>query len=329
MTTPHRFLSSAIASLALLGGLAAADGAAAVCSVDPCASTPGGSAVFDCDQDGYNDREECGGITAAGGAAFDYPSCRVSPTSAPNCLDPKVPDVFVRLEKDTAAVGGSAFDQLGIAPGSEFLYVTQPVSQGGLPLQLHQLSPATPLLSSPQPNGVTSVQAAIIVREVRENLAFPCPIVDALGRVNSPGSANEGNNFNVAIVYSTRILRYVDCVYLSVGNTSTSRTPAQIAQLRHTAAHELTHLMEAAPESNVRFGGQHYKSGSGCVLDQSTQATTKGSSVTFFIPTKYCGPDVNLVTTGSGASGKAFCSDTSDVLDGDGFSSAVCLPLTP
>ncbi len=324
MTTMKLDSMLVLAVALLLGGLASADAAWGVCSVDPCVAA---NPIYDCDQDGYNDREECVGISS--GAAFTYPSCRVSPTSTPNCLDPKIPDVFVVLQKDTAHPSGSAYDQLGIAAGTEFRYITQPVANGGLPLQLHQLAPGTPLLSSPQPNGVTATQAALLVREVRENLAFPCPISDALGRVNSPGSANEGNGFNVATIFSARILRHVDCVYLSVGNSSTSRVAVQTAQLLHTTAHEAAHQMEGAPESVDRFGGQHYKSGTGCVLDQSTQASIKGSAVTFLIPSRFCGPDVNLVNTGAGPSGKAFCSDTSNLLDQDGYTLSACLPPTP
>jgi hypothetical protein len=77
-----------------------------------------------------------------------------------------------------------------------------------------------------------------------------------------------------------------------------------------------------------RFGGHHYKTGSGCVLDQASTYSTKGGRVTFAAPTTYCGPDQSAVAAGQTALGKIQCEDPDDVLDFDGFTIG-CLPATP
>jgi len=311
----------------LIGAVVAAGAAPlahARCAVDPCiASDPN----LDCDQDGFTNREECAGLSTTAGF---FPSCRAAGAVRPACMDPVLPDLFVLLQKAAPSV----YDELGIAPGQEFAYIAQPVSAGGLGAQVHVLNAATVVLpQTPQPNAVTPRQAAVLVREVRTPAATTCPVTGEIGRVNMPTSSN---NSAVAQIFSQRILDQVDCVYNSVNPAipAASRLDDKRKMLLHTTAHETTHYGRLAPDVVERFGGQHYKTGTGCVLDESTAYTVKSGSVTIMTATKYCGPDQQAATDGKTALGPLFCQDADNVADQDGFSFPAtdgfgCKPVGP
>ena len=97
--------------------------------------------------------------------------------------------------------------------------------------------------------------------------------------------------------------------------------------LKHTTAHETTHGNRLAPESVLSFGGHHYRTGSGCVMDQASTYTTKGG-VRFNTPLSYCGPDQAAALAGQTALGTLQCGDPSNTLDQDNFTNA-CQPATP
>jgi len=295
-----------------------AGSAHAACAVDPC--TAGGSALFDCDQDGFTDAEECGGLTAPP-AAFAFPSCRTSPGAA--CLDPQVPDVFVLFVKASP----SNYTALGISDSAAFAALTQ--AGGGLPQRLHLLDPATAtLLPGQGGRAITARQSAF---QVREDLSSPtgCPMTASLGFTPGGGVAPSLNQGQEGIVYTQRIINHVNCVYADAGESSTSAAAiqAKIEMIQHTTSHELTHNERLAPDDVTRFGGHHYRTGSGCVMDQAvTYSTRKG--VTFDTSLAYCGPSQAAAADGATAFGKIFCEDPDDLIDRDGFTGA-CLPATP
>jgi hypothetical protein len=306
------------AGLGVALGLAAAGASHAACRTDPCLTA---SPVFDCDRDGLTDAEECNGLTTAGGAAFAFPSCRVQPTAQPECLDPLVSDLFVRLEKatnsaytDTAAIGTALSDAEIFSP------ITQ--ASGGLALRVHVLPASVVLPASPR-NAITPRMAALTVREVR-GAPGACPVTAALGAVNGVTSVGGAA---LAQVFTQRILDHVSCVYGTANANSPAAQADKRNMLKHTTAHEATHLNRLAPESVDRFGGHHYKTGSGCVMDQSSTYSTKGG-VRFNTPLAYCGPDQSAVLAGETALGPIQCADPGDVLDQDAFTN-VCLPATP
>jgi hypothetical protein len=305
----------AVGAIAWLG----AESAEAACTVDPCLA--GGSALFDCDRDGYTDAEECSGLTAPP-AAFAFPSCRSAP--GPNCLDPRVADVFVLFVK----APGSLYDALGITNQQAFAAVTQ-TGGGGLPQRVHVLNPATTtLLPGQGGQAVTARQSAFRVREV---LSSPtgCPMTASLGFTPGGGVAPSLNQGKEALVYTQRIVNHVSCVYTDAGvsPTSAAATQDKIAMIQHTTAHELTHNQRMAPDDVSRFGGHHYKTGTGCVMDQAvTYSTRKG--VTFDTSLTYCAPSQAAAADGQTGFGALLCEDPDDVIDGDGFTVG-CLPTTP
>jgi hypothetical protein len=311
-----------LGALGLGAFLGAADGASAACTVDPCAPTGGGNPAFDCDRDGFTDAEECVGLVTPA-AAFAFPSCRVTPTAQPECLDPAVADLFVKFEK----AANSAYTELAISDAAAFGLITQPQASGGLPIRVHVRPPTSPFLAVPQPNGITARQAALVVREVRGAASTTCPITAALGAMNGVTSTNGAG---IAQIFTQRIIDHVRCVYTSVNQSATSAAASadKIAMIRHTTAHETTHAHRLAPESVQKFGGNHYKTGTGCIMDQSSTYTTKNNVVRFATPLVYCGPDRNAVSAGETALGRIQCEDTGNILDGDTFTNA-CLPARP
>jgi hypothetical protein len=309
----RRRLLGVLASLAL-GALAPAAAAWAACTADPCAG--GGSANFDCDRDGLTDFEECNGLTIAGTL---YPRCGTG-----ECLDPRVSDLFIKFEKAT----NSAYTELAISDASAFGLITQPLASGGVAMRVHVL-PASASLPSAPPNGVGSRMSALVVREVRGTpLSIPaqCPVSAALGAINGITSANGAG---VAQIFTQRILDHVSCVYVAAGQSATSAAAQadKVNMIRHTTAHEATHANRLAPQSVDRFGGHHYKTGSGCVMDQASTYTTKGG-VRFATPLRYCGPDQSSVAAGETALGRIQCDDPSNLLDQDNFTIG-CLPAQP
>lgn len=305
----RRRLPGVLAGLAL-GALGAADAAWAACTIDPCLAA---SPFFDCDRDGLTDAEECSGLTIAGTL---YPRCGTL-----ECLDPRVSDLFIRFEK----AANSAYTELGISDAAAFAFITQPATAGGLAMRVHVLPASAVLPSTPQPNSITPRMAALWVREVR-GTPSACPITSPLGLINGSASVNGAA---LAQVFTQRIIDHVGCVYTSAGQSPTSAAALadKVKMIQHTTAHEATHANRLAPESVERFGGHHYKTATGCVMDQASTYTTRGG-VQFATPTRYCGPDQSAVAAGATALGSIQCEDRDNVLDLDGFTIG-CLPATP
>jgi hypothetical protein len=312
--TPSTVRLSAIAAGAALAFGLGASPARAACTTDPCAVA---SANLDCDRDGLTDAEECGGLTIAG--TLVYPRCGTG-----ECVDPRVSDLFVKFEKAT----NSAYTELGISDAAAFAFITQPIANGGLAMRVHVL-PATVVLPSSPANAITARMSALVVREVRGTpISIPaqCPVTSALGAINGITSVGGAG---AAQIFTQRILDHVSCVYNAAGQgSSTDLLRAdQVRMIQHTTAHEATHANRLAPESVDRFGGHHYKTGSGCVMDQASTYTTRGG-VRFATPSAYCGPDQSAVAAGETALGRIQCEDPNDLLDQDRFTIG-CLPATP
>ena len=310
----RRRLLGALAGLAL-GAFAPAAGGWAACTADPCAG--GGSASFDCDRDGLTDLEECNGLIIGGTL---YPRCGTG-----ECLEPRVSDLFVRLEKAT----NSAYTELAISDAAAFAFITQPLANGGLGMRVHVVPASMVLPSTPQPNAITPRMSALVVREVRGTpISIPsqCPVTSALGAINGITSVGGAG---VAQIFTQRILDHVGCVYASNNQSPTSAAAIadKIKMIQHTTSHEATHANRLAPESVDRFGGHHYQTGSGCVMDQASTYTTRGG-VRFATPTAYCGPDQSAVAAGETALGRIQCEDPNDLLDLDRFTIG-CLPAQP
>jgi len=308
----RRRLVGLLGALALTLGLA--EGSWAACTIDPCVGTGNPNPNFDCDRDGLTDFEECNGLVVAGTL---YPRCGTG-----ECLDPRKSDLFVKFEKapvnsayrDTAAIGTAISDD------EAFGLITQPT--GGLAMRVHVL-PATTVLPTSPLNAITPRMAAVTVREVR-GASTACPITAPLGAINGITSVAGAG---IAQIFTQRIIDHVNCVYGAANANSTAALADKRNMIKHTTAHEATHANRLAPESVTKFGGHHYKTGTGCVMDQSSTYTTQGG-VRFNTPLVYCGPDQAAVLAGQTALGTIQCGDPGNTLDQDNFTNT-CLPATP
>ncbi|MBA7697215.1 hypothetical protein ES703_105875 [subsurface metagenome] len=100
------------------------------------------------------------------------------------------------------------------------------------------------------------------------------------------------------MIYTYRIMEWVETVSANatkgvwLGNLLTDAPlveytndlPALIdIYIKQVAAHEAGHMMRLAVEYNKRFGGYHYKSGTGVMLDEHVYYTDKKGKVTWYI----------------------------------------------
>ena len=113
------------------------------------------SSTTDTDKDGFTDYQECNGITLADGTFFPGKSSQAAITVR---LDPDTRDLFVILVPATP----SSF------PANPLEFVSKPVSQGGLGLNVHVITPAQ------APNRVVSPSTQKAVR-VTESLDVSNP----------------------------------------------------------------------------------------------------------------------------------------------------------
>ena len=230
------------------------------------------SGAVDTDSDGFNDLEECSGIPLAD--ASTYPSCVGTTLPRSSCLDPDTKDLFVILVR--ASVTNIPANPLEFIP-----------SLGVTPHEIDatQADPA---------RFVTPTQKAI---RITENLDTSDTYF---------GAANWGtpNSPDLAQIYTQRIINHIDSVCGSASSCKDSAGTSYLSPftdlknlyIKNTLAHESGHLMEQAPDYNRRFGGNHYKTGSGVIMDQSVKYTKKGTKVTYYIATEWSPTSQEAVT---------------------------------
>lgn len=280
-----------LAALLLMAG---AQSAQAMCSDDPCAPA---EASKDCDQDGYNDYEECvSGV-------LTFPSCEVN--NMVPCVDPTKRTLFVVWDKASP----SAYDTLGLSDQEVWAPFTLPTEQGGLNTQIMLLPPGSSRM-------VTTDQLAVLVLEDPTDPGS-CPVTDSLGITDT--NSNPNDLVNAVTVFSGRITRYVDCVYDSAGDTTTDRDPDKQQQLIRTSIHEVGHHTELSDEESRRFNGFHLRAGTGCGMDQTSVTSVKKGVVKISSPTTFCAPNQNAHSLGHNAEGFATHCGPSSI-------SADCLP---
>jgi len=229
---------------------------------------PASSSTTDTDKDGFTDFQECNGITLADGTSFPGKSSQAAITVR---LDPDTRDLFVILAPATPS---------SFLPANPLEFVSKPVSQGGLGLNVHVITAtqaATDRTVCPNctlPTGQTTKQKAV---RVTESLDVSNP--NLLG-ISKPGTPN---GLDLATVYTQRIKNS----FTSILGTTPSQDLIDL-YIKHTIAHEIGHMVgPLAPTGSSSYGGYHYKSGTNVIMDQSVYY--KGT--TFYIGTTYTSTD--------------------------------------
>jgi hypothetical protein len=214
----------------------------------------------DLDCDGFTDTEENNGITLNDGTPF--PSCVGTSLDRALCLDPNTPDLFVIL---ISAIPSNL-------PANPLEYVSRPQAEGGLGIAAHVITSA----QAGPGREITSAQKAVRITENPDN---------SVGGILGVSNYGTPNGLDLATIYPLRIINHVTAVYADVGKVP----PAGLTDIyiAHTLAHEISHMLALAVDYNKRFGGNHFKTGSGVVMDQSVKYTIKGSKVTFYVGTSY------------------------------------------
>ena len=225
----------------------------------------------DTDDDGFTDQEEINGIilddqSLFPGSSSNYPRAER--------LDPLTPDLFVILVPANPS-------NLPINP-LEFL--SKPQADGGLGITTHVITESQ---AAPD-RSITPTQKAVRITESLHPTG------------NILGVANQGtpNGLDEATIFTERIKNHVYSVYAEAGATPPGDVEETviIPYIKQTIAHEIGHMTSLAPDYNKRFGGYHYRSGSGVIMEQSVKYTVKKKNVTFYIPDVYAHASQTAVT---------------------------------
>jgi hypothetical protein len=240
---------------------------------------------FDTDQDGFTDHQECSGITTVGEVQVIYPWCgaTLADGTAPSrdrCVDPNSKDVFVILAPATAAPSllPQAFNPFG--PVRAYGITFSGLS--GLRLAVHPLKPTEAGLNRVITSAVLNLPAQKAVR-VGESLDTSSTTI--------LGDCQWGMPLGLdgCVVYTQRTKNFI----ASSCGSATIQTPAGavsdaadvlLAYSTQIILHETGHSLGGLTgEYTSRFGGYHYKAGSGLVMDQAVTYTVKGSKCTFYM----------------------------------------------
>jgi hypothetical protein len=244
------------------------------------------TSTTDSDLDGFTDFEECNGIMLAGnlfpGRTIINPATNSAYARADR-LDPDTKDVFVILVQ---ADGG----YFRLLP-NPLQYVSNPVSQGGLGITVHQISKSQ-VLSGTVRNATSTQKAAMVTESLDAKSTNPL------------GFSNTGtpNGLDLSTIYTQRINNFIKSACGSAYGTSncadssgvydtTNNLALTLKYIQHTIDHEVGHVLgPLAPVYNAKIG-YHYVSGTNVIMDQSVYYTSKGGKVTFYSGTTYTSAD--------------------------------------
>lgn len=220
----------------------------------------------DADSDGFTDIEECSGLTLTDGTAV--PNCS-NGTGSAGCLNPDKKDLFVILVPAAPS----------LLPPNPLQYVP------ALGVIAHQITASQATVD----RNVTSTQKAVRVTESLDTSEVTL------------GASNYGtpNGLDKATIFTQRIKNFVTSTCTAAGITSCKEYYTGLAvmndiinhYMKNTISHEIGHVLQLTSVYNSRYGGYHYQTGSGVIMEQSCKYTSKGGTVTFYIPSAYASTD--------------------------------------
>jgi hypothetical protein len=258
---------------------------------------------FDLDQDGLPDLMDCEGLATISGAAFDYPGCISTPTSAPNCTNHTVADLFAEVHRDTTSrpLDGSAYEELGISDDEVFSF-----AESSLALNVHVLPEGTLGAGRVVIIDPNRPQAGVILNEDRSLGAASCPSTPQTTGISYLSNPNE---FGVFDVLTQRIIDKIDCI----GGTTEQKRQHTL----NTSSHELGHGgLRQAPDP----ASYHQETLGSCVMEASIEP---GRRNRLTIPTTFCSTSQETILLGVTSQGPTICGDVTTY---DGDPTFECLP---
>jgi len=273
------------ASAAFLPGEATAQG---ICDI---AIAAGPTSTTDTDNDGFTDFQECSGITTIGTTPVAFPWCGTPNADGvlpprDRCMDPNSKELFAIVQP---AATGSLLPAVQ-SPGSTSPYNPfAPFTAYGitftgleaLGVVVHKLSPAEAALDRTVAAAVAGLAAPKAIKVAEST--------DLNGTILGNCQYGLPSGLDGCVIFTARTQAFIN----SSCGTATIQTPggaASTAQevlwaystylVLHEGGHSLGGL---TGEYNSRFGGYHYKPGSGLVMDQAVTYTLKGGKCTFYI----------------------------------------------
>lgn len=228
----------------------------------------------DSDNDGFTDLQECTGIATAGASSITFPWCGSSALlSRDQCVDPDSKDLFVIYAPATSGsllpVDFAPFGSVTACPTASSCITFSGLSALGV--TVHQLTTAQAALN----RTVSSVSAQKAVR-----------VAESLDDGTILGNCQFGTPLDLdgCVVYTQRAKNFIDTTCDSAGDTTTDRNQVFLAYVTYLSIHETGHSVGGlAAEYNARFGGNHYKAGSGIVMEQAATYSTKAHTCTWYI----------------------------------------------
>ncbi len=241
--------------------------------------TTGMSQSTDVDKDGFTDYQECYGFNLINGTRA-YGKSETCPPGG-ICLDPDNKDLFVILVPALPSY----------LPLNPLQNVSDPVSAGGLGINVHLITPSQ---ANPDRTVTTaSTQKAVMITE---SLDTTSPTLLGFSNTGTP------DNLDNTTIYTQRIINFISTTCngaISCADSVTgARGDALVQQyMLHIINHEVGHVVgPLAPTYNATYGGYHYKTANnGYIMDQSIYYTSKGGKVVFYIGTGYTAKDQSSI----------------------------------
>jgi hypothetical protein len=223
----------------------------------------------DTDNDGLCDAQESAGITlinTATGTTRTIPPCAAGTTGTArlSCVDPNTKDIFIAIVPvSSGSLLPTPIPQTVFDPFSGF---------SSLGITAHPISP-NEMLADRTLNFTGNLGMKAV--RVAESL-------DTNGTVL--GFCNQGTPLGLdgCVVYTQRIINFINTN--CTGNTTTQKQDFFNRYTVHTIMHEAGHSLGGLTSTyNSSYGGYHYKTGAGYVMDQTVSYTVKSGACTFNI----------------------------------------------
>lgn len=238
-------------------------------------------AELDNDRDGFIDAQECLGIPVVDSSGA------VTKTVFG---DPARKDLFLIF---APAASGSLMVKADGTPLDPFVPAQYQVNGStvtfnglsALNVNLHVLRPDEVALT--RVVSTVSTQKAVRVAES----------LDTNGTILGNCQWGTPNSLDGCVVYTQRIWNFINATCDAAGDRTTDRRTIFLAYITQSFLHETGHSLGGlTADYNSRFGGYHYKSGSGVVMEQSVTYSTKGGKCTWYISAPWNPLDASSVT---------------------------------